>query len=305
LVSLLFLQKTPGKSVTTGLLRPRIEEDNLEQFIPGSRPHWEEGSIQEPLPGSSGHGSSNSSQDSLSQSSSSSSSSFATSCAPDPVNKTGFGWVVQGPLTTPLVGPTKYELNSKPSWTWTREEIEREELKIRAAFMRASVDYRTKLRDLDPIEMSAYVEKEKRRLKNRERFEAYLRVRKFGCSLRTESMQARQKKEAEFLDNKIVEMTEEAKSMKDNLEKQVEKFNVKKNPSQQEIDHINKVKYWLERFPVTMKNLEESQQRKREALDKQRQIQDKMEREKTIQISCEPSVVVGQDPMSGDLRANQ
>ena len=172
--------------------------------------------------------------------------------------------IIKGSLSTPLT-ETTYVRPSKPSWDWTQEDIEKEELRVRAAFMRASVDYRKKLKEMNPERLHEYFERERDKLRNRQLFDSYQKCRKIGLTLQSKAVHARNKKESDFLDEKIAEMTKEAERMKKNLEKQVIDYEKLQNPTARQTVHIEKVKAWLEKFPSTMSNLQRSQaQRKKE-----------------------------------------
>ena len=206
-----------------------------------------------------------------------------------PVPSTSTAWtsnspkkgVITGPLSTPLTGvftnPAHKE-NPKPSWEWTQEEIEKEELRVRAAFMRASVNYKMKLRELSSQELSVVTQREKGKLRNRELFIRFNRVSKFGLTLAEKQLWSREKKESEFMNEMVEECTQQACRMKESLEKRLEDYNKLTNPTAEQTEQINMVKLWLSQFPKTMANLEKSQEVRRKELQK---LEKKRKREET------------------------
>jgi hypothetical protein len=187
--------------------------------------------------------------------------------------------IVKGPLSTPLTigdsdNTVRHKQSSLPSWEWGPEEIEREELRVRAAFMRASVDHRKRLKEMSVEELEYYQERERGKVANRRSFESKLQVCKVYLPLHKKDVFARHQKESKFLDDKIAEMTQEANRMKVNLEQQVVDFNRLVKPTLKQVDHIVKVKTWLQKFPQTMSNLERSQGvRRLEVAEQRRRIE--------------------------------
>lgn len=101
---------------------------------------------------------------------------MTTSVAPQTATETEKNGVITGPLSTPLTRSftnSVYNENPKPSREWTEEEIEREELRVRGAFMRASVDYKKTLGNLPTAELNVIIEREGQKQKYQELFEKY------------------------------------------------------------------------------------------------------------------------------------
>jgi hypothetical protein len=183
-------------------------------------------------------------------------------------------WVIMGSLTTPLTTST-YVWPTKPREEWTQEEIDKEEVKVRAAFMRASVDYRKHLKEMPHHKLQQFIDRERYKAKNRNIVDSYQKARMIGVTLQTLALHSRNQKESDFLDDKIAEMTKEAERMKANLEKQVKDYEQMTHPTEKQTIHIRKVKAWLEKFPVTMSNLKKSQaQRQKEMQEENQKMMD-------------------------------
>lgn len=183
---------------------------------------------------------------------------------------------VRGPLSTQLTNENKkYKQCPLPSHGWSEEEINREEQRVRSCFMRASVDFREKLKEIPHDQLQYFIDREKGKRENREKFAKYLRVSRVGLSLHVKEVHGRHAKESQFLDEQIDIMTKEAKRMRVVLEMQLVVFNRHLKPNSWDINHVIKVKHWLTKFPRTMANLEKSREMRRREIAEQEQIRRK------------------------------
>lgn len=188
---------------------------------------------------------------------------------------------VKGPLSTPLIQENiKFKMSSIPSGEWDKVEIDREEVRVRTGFMRASVDHREMLKKLPHDLLQYFIDRERGKMMNREKFEKYFEVSKVGLPLHLKEVHSRYAKESKFLDDCIDEMMMEASRTKMNLELQVIDFNRLVNPTTKMIDHIVRVKFWINKYSITMAKLERSQTfRREEKLKQQNKIRQRMDEE--------------------------